>query len=111
MKAHGQLRHHFWGSYRCTIAIIFEEDAPIPTVLAMLGDGWEAGTKNPTRAVIGHGDGPWLDSVKAKLEAWGADARAIDSCAKSIDLGEPFHCDVPIPHGALAELAGQARLL
>lgn len=111
MKAKGQLKHHFWGDYACTIVLYFERDVPLDAVRTLLGDGWEAGRSEAFQGLRGHGGSAWLDGVKAKLGAWGADVRAIDSCAKSIDYGEPFECEVPIPFHALAEHAGQGRLL
>jgi hypothetical protein len=94
MKAHGQLRHHFHGEYSATIAVQFESAEHADQALSKLGDGWKVGDK-ASNALIWFGNSEALKKCKEILVGYGADEKKIDSCAKSIDYGEPFDIDVP----------------
>jgi len=111
MRARGLLRHHFHGIYRCTIGLDLGAEVP-PNVVAaaarQLGPGWSAVGEGQ---FVGHGDSTWLDAQKDKLARWGADASKIDSLRHSVDFGEWFECDVPVPATVRAEAVGQERLL
>lgn len=111
-EGEGLLLHHFWGDYYCTVGIKFSTpNTPIDRVISWLGEGWKPHSKCPATTVVGFGNSAWLDEVKKKLASWGADPSKIDSCAKSVDCGEPFSVTITVPLAEAAERAGQVRLL
>jgi hypothetical protein len=102
LKGKGRLRHHFWGDYCATIAIEFSDEASAKDALSVLSTeslegskGWKA-AENHTNCLIWFGKAPAFNQVKAKLVSLGADADKIDSCATSIDYGEPFEIAVSV---------------
>jgi hypothetical protein len=90
-KADGRLRHHFHGTYSATIILQFPSGPAAALALPKLGAGWETARNHP-EALVWSGESAALESVKAILGSFGADTRKIDSCAKSLDYGEPFTC-------------------
>jgi hypothetical protein len=99
VKARGQLRHRFHGTYSAVIGLVFEfglvfesaQDAN--EARQVLGDEWQPGKDRPD-ALLWVGDSDALERVSDALEAHGADRKKIASIAKSIDFGEPFEIDV-----------------
>ena len=93
----GQLAHHFWGDYFCTIALAFDDKSIAEGMQTKLGEKWQPG-KNPG-ALVGHLDSPGLDAFKSQLKAWGLseeEIRKIDSVKYSIDRGEVFGGDLNV---------------
>jgi hypothetical protein len=95
MRAHGHLRHRFWGEYSAVIALKFDTPEEAAKALKELPD-WKAAETAPS-CITWVGDSAALELVKDKLETLGAERKKIDSIAKSIDYGEPFTVDVPEP--------------
>ena len=94
ISAKGILRHRFHGSYSAVIGLMFDSAENAKMALSHLS-GWEIGKDN--RALIWIGDSEALEECKKVLASFGADAKKIDSIAKSIDFGEPFTCEFPYP--------------
>lgn len=94
VKANGQLRHQFFGTYSAVIALGFDDEYQASKVLPLLGSGWKVGSK--PYILSWHGDADELDTCKEVLGSFGADKSKIDSCAKSIDFGEKFTIEVEI---------------
>lgn len=107
MKATGQLQHHFWGDYSCTIALEFASGDCAEAVLQLL-PGWKQSKDNP--ALIGAFlTNEQLTAFQAKIGNWNLqiqpcgrrDCRhqcqnaGIDSVNHSIDYGPVFTVDVP----------------
>lgn len=88
---HGQLQHHFWGTYRASIYITFASDALAIGALNHLPGWTQRGNQ-----VGYHGGGTELKSQEDRLVALGANRTKITSIAKSIDYGEPFTIAVPV---------------
>jgi hypothetical protein len=95
LAAEGQLKHYFHGEYRAAIVLCFKSPALAAAALPVLGSGWAPGAKHAHVLVWG-GDSAALKQAKALLGSLGADVDKIDSCAKSIDHGEPFICRFPM---------------
>jgi len=101
-KFEGQIRHHFWGEYSCTMVLVFDTRENATDAKAMLKDpsketSWTAGV-NP-KAIVAVLDSKGLEFVKDKFAAWGmpeAMVSKVDSVAKSIDRGEPFSGEMEI---------------
>lgn len=93
-KADGQLRHQFFGTYSAVIALVFQDAYQANQVLPLLGSGWKVGSK--PQALVWMGNGEELEGCKEVLGSFGADTDKIDSCAKSIDYGEPFTVEIEI---------------
>lgn len=91
VQAEGQLAHHFWGTYHCTIGLAFRSESEAVAALSSntLGQGWQRSKRNPD-VLRWHGPSPDCDAIFDRLESLGADRRKIDSLTKSVDLGEPF---------------------
>lgn len=91
----GQLFHHFHGKYWASIVLVFHDQELAADVLGVLGVPWKQSQKAPH--CLGCAvDSAQLDAVKRELGRFGADVRAIDSLAKSVDCGEPFEVHVPL---------------
>lgn len=93
MKARGQLRHRFWGTYSAVIGLVFASEAEAMEARQTLGDDWQPSDKHPA-ALLWVGDSDALERVSDVLEAHGADRKKISSIAKSIDYGEPFEIEL-----------------
>lgn len=89
--AKGQLRHHFWGDYKATIGLKFHDQ-----VLAAHALPQFQGFTQSDAVLVWFGGGDDFARVKALLVSMGADEDKIDSCATSIDYGEPFTVDVDL---------------
>lgn len=113
ITAKGILRHHFWGEYSATIALVFPDREQMEKALPVLqvedfgtfydvnGDtrksaGWVSHPEKPMLFI--HTSGPALEAVILRLSENGADRKKIDSCAKSIDHGEPFKVTIEVEH-------------
>lgn len=109
MRAKGQLKHHFWGTYAASVWLVFESATEAAVALAGPFAAWKANPKHPD--TIGfHGSDPQLQAQLNILAAHGADLKRVSSLAKSIDYGEPFEVDITGCELALREADGQAPL-
>jgi len=95
IKGEGLLRHHFWGEYFATVGIVFASAEDAAAARRTLGVPWNIGEKN-ARVLYTHVASEGLELLKEQLASFGADPRKIDSCAKSIDIGEPWTIVVPV---------------
>ena len=91
----GQLFHHFHGNYWASIVLLFDDQEQAAAALRVLGVPWKQSQKDP-RALGCAVDSAQLEAVKRELGRHGADVRAIDSLAKSVDCGEPFTVEIPL---------------
>lgn len=91
----GLLFHHFHGNYWASIVLDFSNEPNASDALRVLGGPWKQSQKDP-RCLGCAVDSAQLDAVKQQLGRFGADVRAIDSLAKSVDCGEPFEVHVPL---------------
>lgn len=104
----GRLFHHFHGTYWAQIGLWFEDGERAARALAVLGLPWKQSQKDP--CVLGCAvDSAQLGAVKRQLGGFGADVRAIDSLAKSVDAGEPFTVQVPLLPPTAARPDGWGR--
>ena len=94
----GQLRHHFWGDYRATIALRFGTADYAARALAQL-PGFTQHPEVP-EALVFFGGGRELQQAEAALVAHKADSRKIGSLRHSVDYGEPFTVEVDITPAA-----------
>lgn len=94
-RARGQLFHHFHGTYRASIGLVFDSPEHAAAALRALGEPWKQGAKNPA-VLCCSVDSDGVAAQKRLLGMYGADMRAIDSLRRSVDAGEPFSVDVPI---------------
>lgn len=105
--ATGQLRHRFWGEYSALISLIFKSPSDLDAVLYAghfdpALTGWTmANFKLPGhdlegRALIWVGNSAALKGCKDYLAERGAERKAIDSVAHSIDYGDPFSISVTL---------------
>ena len=109
MKARGQLKHHFWGTYAASVWLTFENATDAEIARSKVFTDWKANPAHPD--TIGfHGTDPALREQLNLLAAHGADLSLVESCATSIDYGEPFTVDVLGCELAVLEAHGQARL-
>ena len=95
-KCNGILAHHFHGPYWCQIALEFESAELAALALPKLGAKWEV-AKEHKEVLLWAGDSEALDEATRVLVSFGAEERKIASLAKSIDRGEPFECNIPVP--------------
>lgn len=95
VKAKGQLRHQFFGTYSAVIALCFDDGNCASEALPKLGAGWYQSEKN-SAALVWTGNFEELEACKAVLGSFGADVKKIDSIAKNIDYGETFAIVVEI---------------
>src|SRR4051812_42973519 len=93
--AKGQLHHHFHGSYKASIGLVFKSDEYAALALAKLGAGWAINSRD-TAVLVWHGGGDALKACEATLVGFGADAAKIGSLRFSIDRGELFEISVPV---------------
>lgn len=94
VRARGRLRHRFHGEYSAAMALEFESQADAVAALGVLGVPW---TKSPAPTVLlAVVDSATLNLEKTRLGSMGADEKAIDSVAHSVDYGDPFTVDVPV---------------
>lgn len=114
IKAKGQLRHHFWGDYSAQITLVFNDSEDCELALPLLAKttgkpgefrnacggisdsiGWlqgKEGHENACGAILASDP---LERVIAFLKEHGASDQ-IDSCATSIDHGEPFEITLEV---------------
>jgi len=109
VKARGQLKHHFWGTYVASVWLVFDSPLDAEVARSQVFTEWKT---NPEHLdTIGfHGSDPLLTAQLDLLEAHGADRDLVESCAKSIDYGEPFTVDVQGVELAWLEAQGQGQL-
>lgn len=96
IKAHGQLQHHFWGTYYASIALTFESPEEASVALPML-PGWKLAREDGT-ALIWHGTDPAWTATRDLLENYGAEN--FYGCERSIDYGLPFTVEIPVADAA-----------
>ena len=94
VKAKGQLRHCFWGTYEATIALWFNDEPSARDAKKVLGN-WSHDERNPS-TLVWHGLGDDLENTLIKLERFGANRNVITSVNKSIDYGEPFEVVISV---------------
>ena len=96
IQVHGQLKHHFWGSYFATIVLTLDNPFnDLAAVQEVLGPRWVMEThKTGGYYLIWHGAD--VDAQVAMLAKYGADPKKITSLAKSVDYGEPFTATIPV---------------
>ena len=95
LKAKGQLRHRFWGTYSAVIGLEFALDQ-VNLAQEILGTSW-ASSQDST-VLLWTGNSEELEAVKVVLGKYGADTKKIDSLARSVDYGEPFTIEIPAVH-------------
>lgn len=102
VKAKGQLRHCFWGTYEATIVLWFNDAPSARDAKKVLGrdnkkvlGNWNHSHDNQS-VLIWHGLGDDLENTLTELERFGADRNVITSINKSIDYGEPFEVVIPV---------------
>lgn len=89
-NADGQLKHHFWGEYKATMVLVFDNEQMLAAALNTNNfPTWKKSNTNST-AIIWFGSSDELDVEIEKLVSYGAKREKIASIAKSIDFGEPF---------------------
>jgi len=93
-KADGQLRHCYFGEYSAVIALGFNDEYEANESIRKLGPGWKHGQKS--NVLVWVGNTTELEGCKHVLVSFGADEKKIDSCAHSIDYGEPFSIHIEI---------------
>lgn len=96
LRGSGRLRHRFWGEYSAVLAIAFPDEATARLAVSRLNTDslqWEQIDRG-VRIVV---DSDQLETVKAHLSTFGADTRAIDSLRFSVDHGEPWTVEIPVP--------------
>lgn len=97
--AHGRLNHHFWGEYSAGLALVFDTPEDVLMALPKLSPhglpAWRQGEKSPHLAHICVNSAQ-LTQLKTHLGKLGADEDKIDSCAHSIDYGDPFTIEVEV---------------
>ena len=94
VKAQGQLRHCFWGTYEATIALWFRDEPSARDARKVLGD-WNHG-ENDSATLVWHGKEDDLERTLTRLEKFGASRNDMTSINKSIDFGEPFEVVIPV---------------
>lgn len=99
MRCHadGRLQHHFWGEYRASMVLVFD-NAPMLDAALAAGKfkNWERSEKRPETVLQWFGSGDELDLAVEELVAHGAQKEKIASIAKSIDYGEPFEVELEV---------------
>lgn len=95
VKAQGQLRHRFWGTYSAVIALVFADEHQAKSILSKLGKGWSPDIYYP-KVLKWVGNSEELEECKRVLGSLGADVTKIDSLTKSVDYGEPFEIQADI---------------
>lgn len=95
VKATGQLRHCFWGTYEASIVLVFADKQSTIDVQKQHFQNWKMSEKSD-KAILFHGKEEGLEAELVKLESFGGDRKKITSCAKSIDYGERFEVIIPV---------------
>lgn len=113
-RAQGLERFHFWGRYSVDLILQFQTADEAVRSLDVLNrvkhthqrhdacggvrapGAWQVGAKNKNVLVA------WIDTddipaVHEQLASFGADLKKVGSMAHSIDCGEPFELDIPLP--------------
>jgi len=100
LSAQGRLNHHFWGDYHAGLVLAFDTPEDMRLALPKLASvglpkQWVPGEKAPHAAFITVNSDE-LAMLKKHLGTLGADVDAIDSCAHSVDYGDPFSITVEV---------------
>ena len=97
VKAEGILRHHFWGTYYATVGLVFDNEFEAKCALnsGKLHKEFKHADKKEN-ALVCFVDGDKLEEIKKNLGTFGADEKAIDSVAHSVDYGDPFFIELEV---------------
>lgn len=96
--AEGRLQHHFWGEYRASMVLLFDNALMLDATEASdKFKNWERSKKRPDTVLHWFGSSDELEIAMDELAANGAERKKIDSIAKSIDYGEPFEVEFETP--------------
>jgi hypothetical protein len=97
VKAEGILAHHFWGTYYATVGLVFDNEFEAKCALdsGKLYKTFKQSEKK-TNALVCMVKSDVLDEIKKNLATFGADVKAIDSVAHSIDFGDPFFIELDV---------------